>query len=792
MDKKVGIVSCYFKKNYGSMLQAYATQKILDDNQIENETIDISDLVDFKKGKRKYYLTQITNFGFIKTKFGMVKLKAQQKLNKKLGENFRIRNKKFTEFERIFKLSRTFNTYKDISDYSKERYSDVIVGSDQLWLPVNIVADYYTLNWVPEDVNKISYATSFGISTIPEKYKSDYERFLKRIENISVRETNGVDLVKELSGKTAKLVCDPTLLLDKEQWMEIQQKERLVEDKYIFCYFLGNNIEHRKFVERLKDKTGFKIVSLNHCDEFVKYSDKFADIIPYDVGPAEFVNYIRNAEYVCTDSFHGTIFSLINNVKFYTFERFSKKTKMSTNSRIHSLLKLLNLESRLLKGTENVVDVLTDIDFLEPNKIISDLRKESLEWLLKSVKYEKKKEYKHIVVENKENCTGCTACKSTCPKHAIEMVEDEEGFLYPKVDLEKCVDCGLCKKACPVLNSKDNKINQKGFVLNNKDEGIRADSTSGGAFTPIANYVLDNKGVVFGAAFDSNYKVIHTYIENKNDIHIFRGSKYVQSYLGDSFIKVKEFLKDGRMVCFSGTPCQIEGLKKYLEKDYDKLITVDVMCHAVPSPLVLRKYISFIKKYKLKNEKIEKILFRDKSKFGFKYSMMTLKSKNYTYSKGVDTDPYLRAFFGDLSDRPSCYKCAFKKKYHISDFTIWDCFVAEKFEKSLDDDKGTSRMLINSLKGIEIFKQINDNYKFKEIEVDFLTENVKEMLHSVNLPIKRKSFFEDINKMEEDEFFKKYFPDSIKVKLERTIRVFLAKTGLYKKIKSLVKGILRK
>lgn len=387
MNKKVGIVSCYFKNNYGSMLQAYATQKFLDDNNIPNETIDISDLIDFKKGKKKYYMSQITNFDFVKTKLGMIKLKGYQKINKNLGKNFRIRNKKFEEFKQIFNLTRKFHTYNDIAEYSKKYYSDVVVGSDQLWLPVNIVADYYTLNWVPKNVNKISFATSFGVSSVPDKYKSLYANFLKKINCISVREANAVSLVKELSDRDAKLVCDPTLLLNKKQWMDIQSEERLIEDKYIFCYFLGNNIEHRKFVERLKERTGFKIVSLNHCDEYVKYSDKFADIIPYDVGPAEFINYIRNAEYVCTDSFHGTVFSLINNIKFYTFERFSENSKMSTNSRICSLLKIVEMEDRLLTGKENINELNNSINFEIANRNIEVLRVESMKWFLDSIKY---------------------------------------------------------------------------------------------------------------------------------------------------------------------------------------------------------------------------------------------------------------------------------------------------------------------------------------------------------------------------------------------------------------------
>lgn len=397
-----------------------------------------------------------------------------------------------------------------------------------------------------------------------------------------------------------------------------------------------------------------------------------------------------------------------------------------------------------------------------------------------------------INIISKQECTGCTACKSVCPQKCIKMKLDEEGFLYPEVDLGKCIDCGLCEKVCPVKNAREKEKEQKGYVLNHKNEEVRKDSTSGGAFTPIAEYVLQKNGVVFGATFNENFKVIHKYIEDKSGLHIFRGSKYVQSDLGNCFEKAKEFLEQDRYVCFSGTPCQIEGLKSFLRKEYEKLITVDVMCHAVPSPLVWEKYFEYIKKYKLNNEEVKKVLFRDKSKYGFKYSMMTLESENKKYSRGVETDPYLRAFFGDLSDRPSCYDCAFKKQYHESDFTIWDCFVAENFDKNLDDDKGTSRVLVNSEKGQAIFEQIKDNFNYKEVDVEDLVRNVKEMRHSVELPEKRKEFFEDINKMQEFEFFEKYFKDSLKVKCERSVRTILAKTGIYKNIKRIAKKILRK
>lgn len=382
MAKKVGIVSCYFKHNYGSMLQAYATQKILDDMNIENETINIDKNIDFSNGKKKYYMGQVLNFQFIKSKLGMIKLKLDKKINKNLGKNISIRDKKYEEFRKTFRLTEPYKTYAELNEKAEKDYSSVIVGSDQLWLPVNVVADYYTLNWVPEDVNKISFSTSFGVSVIPEKYKEAYKKFLNRINYLSTREVAGQKIIKDLIGRDATLVCDPTLLFNKVEWMSIQKEEPIIKGKYIFCYFLGKNIEHRKFAERLKEKTGYKIVSLNHADEYVKYSDMFADEAPYDVGPAEFLNMIRNAEYVCTDSFHGTVFSLINNVKFFTFRRYNSKSKVSTNSRIDSLLGIVNLKERLINGDEDVEkEIEKKIDFENVNIKLEEFRNTSKEFL---------------------------------------------------------------------------------------------------------------------------------------------------------------------------------------------------------------------------------------------------------------------------------------------------------------------------------------------------------------------------------------------------------------------------
>lgn len=392
-----------------------------------------------------------------------------------------------------------------------------------------------------------------------------------------------------------------------------------------------------------------------------------------------------------------------------------------------------------------------------------------------------------IEVKKKSNCCGCTACKNICPKNCITMEYDEEGFLYPVVDKSKCIDCGLCEKVCPVLNAKEEKKEQHAFIFQHRDDMVRRQSTSGGAFTAIAEYVIKNNGIVFGAMFDDNFKVIHNSVDKIEDLYKFRNSKYVQSEIGNCYIRVKENLEENKLVCFSGTSCQIEGLKNFLRKDYENLILVDVVCRAVPSPLIWEKYLNMqSKKYK----DIKYIMFRDKY-YGYKYSNLSIYNKNndkkQEYHKGVESDPYLRAFFSNICDRPSCYDCKFKKQNRESDITIWDCFEVEKYNKNFDDDKGTTRVLTNTDKGLNIINKLKENNNVEEISVEDATNGFLAMFQSVKTNEKREQFFKDANTLSEEELFSKYFADTLKVKAERYGRIVLMKTGVYKGVLKLGK-----
>ncbi|MBQ8940335.1 MAG: Coenzyme F420 hydrogenase/dehydrogenase, beta subunit C-terminal domain [Firmicutes bacterium] len=397
-----------------------------------------------------------------------------------------------------------------------------------------------------------------------------------------------------------------------------------------------------------------------------------------------------------------------------------------------------------------------------------------------------------IHIDRKEDCCGCGACANVCPKNCIQMTADKEGFLYPNINKDTCVDCGLCEKVCPEINVEpDTPKVQKAFLVQNKDEQVLSESTSGGFFTAIAECVLENDGVVFGAAFDENFYVKHTFVDNKKELYRFRNSKYVQSDTNDSYKLVEKVLKEDKLVCYSGTPCQIEGLYHYLRKPYDNLILVDVVCRAVPSPLLWEKYLELQSKKQSKH--IDNIKFRDKNPYGYRYSQLGIYSfGEQIYNKGVESDQYLRAFFSNICDRPSCYKCNYRKRYRVSDFTIWDCFEVYKYDKKLDNNKGVTRVLLQTKKAETLFYKLEDKLTFVEIEPEKLINNFKEMFNSPAEHERRDSFFEDINTMDIKDCLDKYYPNNVKIAAMKFMRQTMCKIGIYDFVKKSAKKFLKK
>lgn len=385
-----------------------------------------------------------------------------------------------------------------------------------------------------------------------------------------------------------------------------------------------------------------------------------------------------------------------------------------------------------------------------------------------------------LEITDKGKCCGCTACANICPKQCISMVQDVEGFEYPLIDNEMCIDCNLCNEVCPIINPAEvEELRQEGYVVQNRDEQVLKESTSGGAFTAIAMHVLRKGGIVYGAAMNADFNVFHIGVETEQKLSVFRNSKYVQSSIPQgTFVQIKKYLEAKRHVCFSGTPCQVEGLIHFLGRDYDTLILVDISCHAVPSPLVFYKYLDYME-HKFQ-DRVRKVTFRSKY-YGYKYSTMELltENKNCHYHHGIESDQWMRAFFSNICDRPSCYECKFKNRYRRSDFTIWDCFPIERFAKELDNDKGATRLLIHTDKGKKVFKSISGHLRYQKVESDELLQNCKEIYCSVQQNVKREYFMNDAVTLNGVQLFSKYFPDDFIHKFKHLVRVLFLKFGIY-------------
>lgn len=305
-----------------------------------------------------------------------------------------------------------------------------------------------------------------------------------------------------------------------------------------------------------------------------------------------------------------------------------------------------------------------------------------------------------ISITDKHNCCGCEACVQVCPKHCISFLQDKEGFFYPEVDTSSCIQCGLCEKVCPVLTPYDARKPQEVLAAINPDSTVREQSSSGGVFTLLAEKVIGQGGVVFGVRFNDDWQAVFDFSETIDGLAAFRGSKYLQARVGDSFLQCKHFLDEGRQVLFSGTQCQIAGLRHFLGKPYSNLLAVDFVCHGVPSPKVWQRYLD--EAVKAGRQAISDVQFRDKRQ-GWKRFSLTLNCDDsagiYTLTSPFAENPFMRAFLSNLILRPSCHACPAKGGRSHADLTIADFWGIDRVNPEMDDDRGTSLVLVHTDKG---------------------------------------------------------------------------------------------
>lgn len=349
-----------------------------------------------------------------------------------------------------------------------------------------------------------------------------------------------------------------------------------------------------------------------------------------------------------------------------------------------------------------------------------------------------------IKIDNKEMCTGCTACANVCPVNAIEMQTDNEGFWYPQIEMKKCIGCNACSRKCPKLNHDEIKPEiEIGFAAYNINDSVRKVSSSGGLFALLAAQILSSGGVVFAAAYDKDFHVYHISINTLDDLPRVMGSKYVQSHLGNVFKDVKTALLENRKVLFVGTHCQIEGLKSYIGTiNNSELFCVDIICLGIPSEKVWDIY----RKKLIPNKMIKDINFKDKT-FGWnKFHINFMFSDNQNLLVRGFYSEYMQTFFRKFNMRPSCYDCQFKTRNRKSDITLADCWGIGEFANDMNDNKGCSSVIIHTEKGRELFESVKSSLVWREISVEKIVKGNPNYIIPATEPSCRKLFWLGIQK----------------------------------------------
>lgn len=375
---------------------------------------------------------------------------------------------------------------------------------------------------------------------------------------------------------------------------------------------------------------------------------------------------------------------------------------------------------------------------------------------------------------SKSFCTGCGCCCNVCPKNAISMKIDNDGFRYPVIAKEKCVDCGLCKKKCPVFSKTKAKEINECYAAYNKNDEVLMLSSSGGIFYLLALSILKENGIVIGAMFDNN-KLVHMIVDNKKDLVKLMGSKYLQSNMDDIYKKVKIEVQS-RKILFVGTPCQVAGLKSYVGEDNENLICVDLICHGVPSSKLFIKYINELEEKN--NGTLKKYNFRDKSTGWDNYSV-SMDFENISKIELARDNCYMKLYLSNLALRESCYNCNFKLGNKFSDITLGDYWSVHKFHKEFYNKKGVSAVIINTKKGEKFFDTIKKDIRYLETSLDNIVYGNPCLKKSCNKPSKREGFLIDINNYNCQELCKKY----CKIPFYRNVII---------KLKSIIKSIIHK
>ncbi len=680
----VGLMTWYRYYNYGTSLQVVALNSLIKELGYECKLINYR-----PKGNNieKRKITDIVE-------------KLKNKINYRSAYTNLVRDGLFIDFlSRNLDETQSCNSFVELQALN-DQFDSFICGSDQIWSPLCFDSHYY-LDFAPKD-KIISYAPSFGASEIKiDSIKNEISGLVKRFKHLSVREEKGREIVKEIAGVDATVVLDPSLLHDKNYWEKLENKDIIgdIGKKYVVCYFLGESDVALKQIEKYCQRNNLKICNIPVFNEtrINNYNHNS------EIGPAEFLALIHNAEMIFTDSFHGTTFSIIYNKPFYVYKRFKDGSKRDQNSRIYNILSKLNLEERLIDNCCNIEE--KEIDYKKVVAKVEVLKKESINYLkmaLNDVCCRKDNNLKNV--DRITNyCSGCGACSVACPKNAIEMIRGENGFYEYHIDKEKCINCNKCLKVCPMIEL-DSKRLEKALTLHsyksNNDDAL--EKSSSGAFSyDIARRMISMGYVICGCTYNKAlHRAEHILLQNADELERIQGSKYIQSVETEALSSLYAINKNTKLLYF-GTPCQIAGAKKLLKNNskFEEIIYVDMICHGIPTYFLFEKYLTELcKKYKMRYSNLE-VNFRKKNR-SWQERFIEITDENKIYENNELKDYFYKIFKSIDCLNGSCYECPYREN-SSADIRIGD-YWGDRYK---NDRTGVSMVIAITEKGERL---IND------------------------------------------------------------------------------------
>ena len=712
--KDVAILTKYYKNyNYGGMLQGYALYSII---KSLGYSVDIISY-DVGKNANSVYpsiIQQIKQYGV-----GAAIPKVAEKIIAKgkyfIKDILEERVKLFDEFEE--NIEADTNLYDDDSiNKLKREYKVFVSGSDQIWNP-NAVRNLYLQTFVSESYRKISYAASIGRDDFSDYEASVMIPAISGFGTISVREKTAKKLLEKYLSQPVSTVLDPTFLLSIEDWNKVST-ERLVNGKYALVYFFSDSLEVRKRAQKFCKDRGLELIFIPYAKQVYNLFDsKGPGKRVNEVGPREFISFIKNAEFVFTDSFHGAVFSLIHQVPFAVFER-NKSGHVSMNSRLYDLLDLFQERDRLVSVDDfERVAKLASINADRIKKILSMNRTTSLQFLNDSIncgiqQYDENRSIK-TVSGREDECSGCGECVVFCPKNSISLERNANGFRVPVINTESCIQCGLCKNICPVLSLNDKHTPIEAYGAYSKKEMTK--SASGGLAYSIARETIESGGVVYGAAYDKELQVKIIRVDSVEGLSRIQGTKYVQADMTGIISKVLIELENHRSVLFTGTPCEVAGVVDAAQRKklQDNLLAVEIICHGTPSQKMFDDYLKWAKGYY--ESDISTYTFRAKKcdrdrDFMIEIGLVNGRKLMVSGFK----DPYYKAFMSSRWFREICYSCPFAERQRIADLTIGDFWNAEKLSEDFGRDRRISVVLANTEKGLNCLHSIQDTVNLEK------------------------------------------------------------------------------